>query len=68
MMLAHYPTKKDLSASIGKPLKFSETSMFGAEYKDDGVVYVARRPHLQGGGREWFAQITMKGGVIDKVK
>jgi hypothetical protein len=68
MMLVHYPTKKDLKASIGKPLKFSETSMFGAEYKDDGVVYVARRPHLQGGGREFFAQVTMADGLIKSVE
>ena len=67
-MLVHYATKKDLAASIGKPLKFSETSMFGAEYKDDGVVYVARRPHLQGGGREFFAEVTMSGGLIKSVK
>ena len=68
MMLVHYPTKKDLAASIGERLKYSETSMFGEEWIPDGVIYVARRPHLQGGGREFFAAVTMSGGLIKSVK
>ena len=68
MMLLNYASKKDLKASVGEPLRYTETSLFGPEYQPDGQIYGARRPHLQGGGREWFAQITMKGGVIDKVK
>ena len=68
MMLLNYVSKKDLKASVGKPLRYTETSLFGPEYQPDGTIYGARRPHLQGGGREWFAQITMKGGMIDKVK
>jgi hypothetical protein len=67
-MLVHYPTKKDLAASIGERLKYSETSMFAEEWIPDGVVYVARRPHLQGGGREFFAQVTMERGKIKSVK
>ena len=67
MMLVNYPTKKDLKAAIGKPLRYQETSMFGPEYKDDGVLTVAHRPHLQG-GREYFAQVTMKDGLIAGVK
>ena len=53
-MLANYPTKKALKAAIGQPLRYTETSMFGAEYRADGSFTVARRPHLQGGGREWL--------------
>ena len=68
MMLVHYATKKDLAASIGEPLKYSETSMFGEEWIPDGVIYVARRPHLQGGGREFFAQVTMADGLIKSVE
>ena len=67
MMLLNYKTKKDLKANIGKPLNYTETSMFGTEFTPNGVLYGARRPHLQGGGREFFAQITMKDGVIYKV-
>ena len=67
MMLALYDSKKDLKAAIGQPLKYRETSMFGPEYKADGVVYVARRPHMQGGGREFFAEVTLSKGLITKV-
>ena len=42
--------------------------MFGNEYIPNGTFCVARRPHLQGGGREFFAQVTMKDGLIEKVK
>ena len=68
MMIVHYDSKKALKAAIGEPLKYTETSMFGPEYRDDGVLTVARRPHLQGGGREFFAQVTMREGVIAAVK
>jgi hypothetical protein len=68
MMIVHYATKKDLKAVVGQPLRYSETSMFGPEYKADGTIYVARRPHLQGGGSEFFANVTMANGLIAKVK
>jgi hypothetical protein len=68
MMLLSYATKKDLKANIGQPLKYRETSMFGPEYKDNGTFTGARRPHLQGGGREFFATVTMKDGLIQDVK
>lgn len=68
MMLIHYASKKECKASIGKPLRYSETSMFGPEYRADGVIYAAHRPAIQGGkGREFFAKITMKGGLIAAV-
>ena len=68
MMIVHYDSKKELKESIGKSLRYSETSMFGDEYLPTGTFCVARRPHLQGGGREFFAQVTMKDGLIEKVK
>lgn len=68
MMLLNYTSKKDLKASVGEPLRYTETNDKYPDYRPDGTIYGARRPHLQGGGREWFAQITMKGGVINKVK
>ena len=68
MMIVHYKSKKELAANIGEPLSYTETSMFGPEYKATGSFCVARRPHLQGGGREFFANVTMLDGVIHKVK
>mgnify|MGYP003117611988 CR=1 FL=1 len=68
MLLTGYASKKELKECIGKPLKFHETSLFGAEYKSTGSFVGARRPHLLGGGREFFARITMKDDLIVGVK
>ena len=40
MMGASYPTKKALKSSIGKPLNYVETSLFGREYTDNGSFCV----------------------------
>jgi hypothetical protein len=67
-MLALYPSKKDLKAAVGQPLKFQETSMFGPEYLANGTFVVAGRPHLSSiVKREFFAKVTMKDGKIAKV-
>lgn len=66
-MLAFYPSKKELKAAIGQPLRYRETSFFGDEYVPTGRFTVARRPHLQNGGREFFATVTMKDGLIAAV-
>ncbi len=68
MMLLHYASKKELKAAIGQPLRYTETSIFGPEYRDTGVITGARRPHLQGGGREFFARVTMADGRIKAVE
>lgn len=67
-MIVHYESKKALKASIGQALKYTETSLFGPEYVSTGTITVARRPHLQGGGREFFATVTMKEDLIANVK
>jgi len=67
-IVAIYPSKKELKTKIGEPLRYIETSMFGDEYKPDGMLIVANRPHITGLGREFFAQVTMKDGLIAKVK
>ena len=68
MLLTGYKSKKELKECIGKPLEYQETSIFGDEYKANGSFVVARRPHLLGGGREFFAKITMKDNLIAKVE
>lgn len=67
-LIAKYPSKKALKESIGQPLRYIETSLFGPEYASDGVITVCNRPHLTGLGREWFGQVTMQGGLIKGVK
>jgi hypothetical protein len=68
MIVFNYASKKDLKDSIGKPLRYIETSMFGAEYKADGMLTGANRPHITGKGREFFANVTMENGLIKGVK
>ena len=66
-MIVYYPSKKALKEQVGKPLKYVETSLFGPEYRDNGMLTVANRPHITGMGREFFANVYMKDGIIQKV-
>ena len=59
-----YKTKKDLKAAVGRRLNYSETSMFGQEYKPNGSFAVVGPSAQQ---RKWFAEVTMKEGLIAKV-
>lgn len=70
MMIARYATKADLQAAVGQPLNYEETSFFAPEYKDDGTFSVANRPSITKipGAREFFAEVTMVGGLIAEVK
>ena len=71
-LIAQYATKKLLKASIGKPLRYVETSMFGPEYDDNGTFAVCNRPFSpelgRVGTREFFATVSMKDGLIHEVK
>ena len=68
MMIVNYPSKKELKTHIGEKLDYTETSMFGAEFKSDGSFCGSNRPQITGGpGREFFARITMQNGLIHKV-
>jgi hypothetical protein len=69
MLIFDYPTKKELKASIGKRLRYRETSMFGEEYRDDVTGLVGcNRPHLTGHKREFFAQVDLADGRIVRVR
>jgi hypothetical protein len=68
MMIFDYPSKKALKECIGQRLKYRETSMFGDEYRADGVLTGCNRPHITGHKREFFANVTMADGRIAGVK
>jgi len=68
MLVFNYVSKKDLKENIGKPLRYIETSLFGAEFKPNGILTGANRPHITGKGREFFASVTMVDGLIHSVK
>jgi hypothetical protein len=67
MLIFNYPSKKVLKENIGKPLDYIETSMFGEEYRPNGKLIGANRPHITKQGREFFAEVTMHNGLIVKV-
>ena len=68
MLVTGYKSKKELKENIGKPLKYKETSLFGPEYRDNGTFVVAHRPAITKlAGREFFAQVEMRDGLIYKV-
>lgn len=62
MMIVHYASKKELRQNLGNPLRYTETSMFGPEYKSDGTFCVTNDK------RSFFAEVTMAADEIDIVK
>lgn len=69
MLIALYVSKKQMKEYVGQKLKYRETSAFGPEYKENGTFCVSNRPSITGvKGREFFAEVTMKNGLIEKVK
>ena len=75
MMILNYKSKKALKETVGQPLDYTETSMFGAEFNPDGSFCGCNRPYSPEypkfeirKGREFFAEVTMKDGVIAAVK
>ena len=68
MMLFNYKSKKEMKEKIGNNLDYTETSMFGEEYRSNGVFCGSNRPHITGiKGREFFATVTMRNDIIIKV-
>ena len=66
MLGASYPTKKALKESIGEPLNYIETSMFGPQYKSNGTfAVVGPDPYRK---RSWYATVTMENDLIRKVE
>ena len=69
MMILNYKSKKELKSNEGKKLDYTETSMFGKEYKSNGSFCGCNRPSITGNGtREFFAEITMQNDLIKSVK
>ena len=68
MIILDYPAKKVLREQVGHPLRYIETSIFGPKYRDNGTFTGANRPNVTGYRREFFANVTMKDGLIAKVR
>ena len=68
MLILNYKSKKELKEQIGKVLDYTETSVFGPEYKPDGIIVGSNRPYSTNNeGREFFTEITLKNNLIKKV-
>ena len=68
MLILNYKSKKELRENIGKSLNYTETSMFGPEYKSDGNSVGSNRPHSTNNeGKEFFAEVMLKNNLIKKV-
>ncbi len=65
MLIAKYPSKKVLKASIGQLLNHRETSIFGPEYRSNGDNCVTGPSEYK---LRWEAIVEMKDGLIKKVK
>lgn len=66
MSVTGCPTKKVLKSRIGQEgsAVLLETSLFGPEFKADGVnIVVGPSPYM----RKWYAQVTCRAGSIVKV-
>lgn len=65
MIVASYPTKKALKESIGKHLRYHETSLHGTEYKSNGRFGVVGPGAYD---RKWYATVVMENDLIKSVK
>lgn len=71
-ILLYYPSKKAMRELVGQSrhvLRYDETSIFGAEVSDNCDVTGSNRPRITGiKGREFFASISIRDGIIKGVK
>tara|TARA_R110000787_G_scaffold44383_1_gene108914 strand:+ start:312 stop:503 length:192 start_codon:yes stop_codon:yes gene_type:complete len=58
----HYNTKKDLKNNVGQELEYNETNIFKDEYTPNGVVIGCDI------NRKFFAKITIKNNIIERVQ
>ena len=82
MMILNYFSKKDMKECVGKPLNYTETSIFGAEYPESGngkivgcnrptITRISKFDPVKGKrimAKEFFAAVTLKDGLIAKVE
>jgi hypothetical protein len=65
MLVANYKSKKELRESVGKRLRFIETSMFAPEYQGTGKFAVVGPSAYN---RKWYAEVKMENDLIKSVK
>lgn len=68
MLVLQYESKKQLAEAIGQVLKYEETSIFGAEYAPNSIVYGSNEPTITGYKRQFYAKVIIKNGLIERVE
>ena len=69
MSILNYATKKELKGCVGQRLNYTETSRPYSDFTENGEVFGSNRPSLsRNGKREFYATVTMKNGLIEKVQ
>jgi len=58
----HYKTKKELKNNVGSELDYTETNIFKDEYTENGTVIGCDI------NRKFFAKITIKNNIIERVQ
>jgi len=58
----HYNTKKELKNNVGSELDYTETNIFKDEYTENGTVIGCDI------NRKFFAKITIKNNIIERVQ
>lgn len=71
-ILLKYKSKKEMREKlVGQPvwhMRYTETSLFGDEVTENCDVTGSNRPLLTGiKGREFFARIIVRNGIIEKI-
>ena len=66
MITLNYNKKSDIL--IGSILDYTETSVFGKEVKGLGIEKIVGSNRRVSGGLEFYAEITLKDGIIIGVK
>ena len=71
MIIFDYASKKELSEAHGSPLRYTETSIYGPEYVENGTLIGTTRGVLKNypgrGARSRFAKVVMTDGLISAV-
>ena len=65
MIIFDYASKKELSEASGSPLRYTETSMYGPEYVENGTLIGTTRYSRT--GRSRCVKVVMTDGLISAV-
>jgi hypothetical protein len=66
LIVRGYDTKRDLKASVGKPLEYVKPKRGQTPFRENGVIVVAHVPDMKKRPK-FYATVVMKDGLIAEV-